>query len=152
MRGVMFPESNVVFAGQNDVSKIPPSKQPSISTDLVTSSFGGWQAVENSALALAESANLLVVPGRSCANGHPVPVDNADWIKFAQRMHDTAMAAYKVAQTKDTEAMLDATDAVSVACMACHNVYRSNRTQFEGRCIAYTGPPPGAAPLPAPAK
>src|SRR5262245_47468399 len=71
MRGVMFPESNVLFAGQMDVSKVPQAKQPAISTDLLTSSFGGWQAVENSALALAESSNLLVVPGRSCANGHP---------------------------------------------------------------------------------
>ena len=58
MRGVMFPESNVVFAGQNDVSKIPQARQAEISTDLLTSAFGGWQAVENSALGLAVWASV----------------------------------------------------------------------------------------------
>ena len=33
--------------------------------------YGGWQSVENAALALAESANLLMIPGRMCSNGKP---------------------------------------------------------------------------------
>jgi hypothetical protein len=134
MRGVMFPESNVVFAGQNDVSKIPQTKQAEISTDLLTSAFGGWQAVENSALGLAESSNLLVVPGRTCANGKPVPVGDAAWVKYVNGMRDAAMNAYKAAQAKSTDDMVDAAGEVSEACMACHNTYRSNRAGMDGRC------------------
>src|SRR3954469_17049992 len=127
MRGVMSPESNVIFAGQMDVSTIPHDELPAMSADLLTSVYGGWQAVENSSLALAETARLLVVPGRACGNGKAVPVGDAAWVKYASAMHDAALSAYRAAQTKNTDAMVTATASVSDACAACHNVYRSNR-------------------------
>ena len=144
MRGVMFPESNVVFAGQSDVSKIPQATQAEISTDLLTSAFGGWQGVENSALGLAESADLLVLPGRTCANGKPVPVTEAAWVKYVNGMRDAALEAYKAAQAKSTDEMLDAGGALSESCMACHNVIartgraRQGRRRLRvGRCAHY---------------
>src|SRR4249920_2971653 len=77
MRGVLYPAANVVFFAQaenpGDVKPVP-GHDPSMATDPLTSTFGGWQAVENAALALAESANLLMVPGRVCSNGEPVPM------------------------------------------------------------------------------
>src|SRR6476646_5778725 len=76
MRGVLYPAANVVFSAQidnpGDVKPVP-GHDPSMATDPLTSTFGGWLAVENAALALAESANLLTIPGRSCANGAPAP-------------------------------------------------------------------------------
>src|SRR5437588_6090207 len=60
MRGVLYPASNVVFSAQNDNPadvKRPPGQDPSLATDPLASTFGGWQAVENAALALTESAN-----------------------------------------------------------------------------------------------
>src|SRR5258708_2281419 len=82
MRGVLYPASNVVFSAQSDNPadvKPVPGRDPSMATDPLTSTFGGWQAVENAALALTESANLLLIPGRNCANGVPVPMNNPDW-------------------------------------------------------------------------
>jgi cytochrome c553 len=134
MRGVMFPESNVIFAGQMDVSTIPHDALPAMSTNPLASVYGGWEAVENSSLALAESAKLLVVPGRTCANGKVVPVEKADWVKYASAMHDAALGAYKAAQTKNADDMVNAASAVSDSCAACHNVYRSNRGGLAGRC------------------
>lgn len=136
MRGVMFPQSNVIFAGQTDVSAIPHDALPAMSPNPLTSVYGGWQAVENSSLALAESAKLLVVPGRTCANGKAVPVEDADWVKDVSAMHDAALEAYKAAQTKSTDDMATAAGHVSDACAACHNVYRSNRAGFAARCTA----------------
>ena len=70
MRGILFPNSNVIFAAQSeDPAKIPLAKDPSSSTDPLASSSGGWTAVENSAHALSESANLLMISGRKCSNG-----------------------------------------------------------------------------------
>jgi hypothetical protein len=135
MRGIMFPDSNIIFAGQQDVSKIPPSATPDKSTDLLTGMFGGWQAVENASLALAESSDLLLKSGRVCTNGKPVPVENADWLKFATQLHDAAVGAYKAAQAKSTDDMLDAADAVGKSCIACHNVYGSNRPG-QAHCVA----------------
>jgi hypothetical protein len=64
MRGILFPNSNVIFAAQSDdPAKVPPAKDPSTSTNPLASTYGGWTAVENSALALSEAANLLILPG-----------------------------------------------------------------------------------------
>ena len=82
MRGVLYPAANVVFFAQADDPaevKLIPGHDPGMSTDPLTSTFGGWVAVENAALALAESANLLSIPGRKCANGVPVPTTDPAW-------------------------------------------------------------------------
>ena len=149
MRGIMFPESNVMFAGQKDVSKIQRAEEPALSPDLLTSVFGGWEAVENSALALSETAVVLNVPGRTCANGTPVPVNDANWIKFVNRLREVSLEAYKSAQKKSTDDMVDAASDVSEACQMCHNYYRSNRAGFAGRCAP--PPPPAAQPANQPA-
>src|SRR3954469_19901189 len=87
MKGTLYPESNVVFAAQDDnPADVPRAKDPNMATDLLKSSYGKWEAVENSALAIAEVADLLMTPGRKCANGADVPVKNADWEKFVQEM------------------------------------------------------------------
>jgi len=102
MRGILFPASNVIFAALNDnPDKVPPAKDPATATDLLASSYGKWQAVENSALAMSEAASLLTVPGRKCSNGVPVPIRNADWPKFVQGLRDAGMTAYKAAQSKN---------------------------------------------------
>ena len=127
MRGVVYPASNVVFASQNDNpadAKPIPGQDPSLATDPLLSTFGGWQAVENAALALAEAANLLLIPGRNCANGVPVPMNNPDWAKFVQELRDAGMKAYKAAQTKNQDTMIDAADTLNAACANCHRKWR----------------------------
>src|SRR5580698_4632591 len=65
MRGTLYPASNVVFAAQDqNPADVPRAKDPNMATDLLASSYGKWDAVENSALAIAEVANLLTLPGR----------------------------------------------------------------------------------------
>src|SRR5262249_5656695 len=102
MRGVLYPAANVVFFAQADNPgevKPVPGQDPSMATDPLTSTFGGWLAIENAALALAESANLLLIPGRVCSNGTPVPIKDPAWATFAQAVRDAGMKAYKAAQT-----------------------------------------------------
>lgn len=132
MRGILFPNSNVIFAAQSqDPSAIKPDAEPTQSPNPLTSSFGGWQAVENSSLALEEAATLLTIPGRLCSNGRPVPIQNADWAKFVQGLRDAGAAAYKAAQSKNQDKILDAADVVTTACANCHNVYRE-KTEAQG--------------------
>src|SRR3954451_15876342 len=94
MRGALYPAANVVFSAQasnpGDVKPIP-GQDPSMATDPLTSTFGGWLAVENAALALAESANLLVIQGRVCSNGAPVPIKDPDWSKFVRELREACM-------------------------------------------------------------
>lgn len=125
MKGILYPNSNVIFAAQgDDPAKIAPAKEASSAVNPLESSYGQWEAVENSALALAESARLLSVPGRKCSNGNNVPINNPDWAKLVQGLRDAGMTAYKAAQAKDQDKILDAADAVTTACSNCHDKYR----------------------------
>jgi hypothetical protein len=136
MRGVIYPASNVVFSAQNDNpadEKFVPGKDPALATDPLASTFGGWQAVENAALALTESTNLLLIPGRNCANGLPVPLNDPDWAKFVIQLRDAGMKAYKAAQTKDQDKMVEAADTLSASCNACHRKWREKRNVAD-RC------------------
>lgn len=131
MRGLFFPQSNVVFATQRvDPAEIKPASEPSAATDPLDGVFGGWQAVENSALTLAEAADLLMTPGRACSNGRAVPVDAPDWGKFVEQLREAGKVAYKAAQSKNIDNMFEASDVLNTACANCHNRYRrGNRCQ-----------------------
>jgi hypothetical protein len=136
MRGILLPNSNVIFFAQsNDPKAVKPAASPADSTDPLSGTYGGWSAVENSAIALAESANLLTIPGRMCLNGRPVPVKNADWIKFVQGLRAAGKIAYTAAQSKDQDKMLDAADKVTTACQNCHDRYREKPGGIPNRCM-----------------
>src|SRR5207249_1442253 len=64
MRGILFPNANILFDVQSNDPGAPKKKEESAGGGGATSNFGnmysGWQAVENSALALAEATNLLM--------------------------------------------------------------------------------------------
>jgi hypothetical protein len=135
MRGILYPASNVIFAAQEDLTKLTPAADPSVSPNPLTSTYGGWQAVENAALALSESANLIVLPGRVCSNGRPAPVRRADWVKYAQGLRTAGLKAYQAAQSKNQDAIVDVAGTVSDACAACHDVYREKKTGNQDRCL-----------------
>ena len=136
MRGILFPNSNVVFAAQSeDFLKIAQEKDPSTATDPLKGVYNSWTAVEDSGYALAEAANLLMIPGRVCSNGKPAPVANADWAKFVAGLRDAGMEAVKAAKAKNQDAMLDVSDKMTTACAACHDVYRE-KTDKQGGLAA----------------
>lgn len=140
MKGVLFPNSNVIFAVQDaDPGAIKPDEAGSASTSLDAGIYGGWLAVENASLALSEAANLISIPGRSCQNGRRAPVESADWIKAVQGLADIGQASYKAAQSRNRDAFLAVSDQLVSACGACHDVYRDRIVNgkpvgLAGRC------------------
>jgi cytochrome c553 len=130
MRGVLYPAANVVFFPQfeNPAAVKPADQDPSMATDPLKSTFGGWQAVENASLALAESTNLLLVPGRVCSNGVPAPITDPDWTKFVQEVRDVSLQAYKAAQAKDQDKIVDLSETVAASCAHCHRKWRDRKT------------------------
>jgi hypothetical protein len=134
MRGILYPASNVIFAAQSDdFAKIKPAKDPATATDPLQSTYGTWQAVENASLALVESASLLTLPGRKCANGVNVPLRDPDWAKFTQDLREAGLKAYKAAQAKNQDNILDAAEAITNACAACHDKWRE-KPNLADRC------------------
>ena len=134
MKGTLYPASNIMFAAQVDnPAEVPWAKDPNMATDPLASAYGKWEAVENSALAISEVADLLSLPGRKCTNGLDVPVANADWVKFVQELRDAGMTAYAAARTKDQDKMIDAADVMTKACGNCHRKYRE-KARLADRC------------------
>jgi hypothetical protein len=134
MRGTLYPQSNVIFTAQvEDPASFKPAAHQSTSSDPFTSAYGGWEAVENSGLAMAETAALLLVP-RQCSNGKPAPVQNADWQMWVQELREASMGVYKAGQAKNDEVVLDAADKLATACLHCHAKYRNVPGGVPNRC------------------
>ncbi len=131
MRGILFPNSNILF----DVQSIDPDDPPPVAagggaTATFSGIYAGWQVVENAAIALGEAANLITIPGRLCENGRPVPLGQADWAVFTEGLKDAADIMLVAARARNQEAASDATNDVADACYFCHEVYRD----AEPRC------------------
>ncbi len=135
MQGVVYPAANVLFSAQTEdpgALERPPSLDPAMATDPLVSVFGGWQAIENSGLALAESANLLLVTGRACSNGAPAPLDDPAWPMFVEELRDAGLQAYTAAQAKDRDKMIELSETINDACVHCHRKWRPRVA--ENRC------------------
>jgi mono/diheme cytochrome c family protein len=129
MRGILFPSSNLIFNVQSqDPGEQKVGWQPGTS-DFSWVSWGagiysGWELVDYAAMAIVESAPLLMMPGRRCENGKPVPVERADWIQYTNAMVEAGRIAYKASQSRNREAVSDATNVIADSCLQCHERYR----------------------------
>tara|TARA_B100000949_G_C13846997_1_gene271095 strand:- start:14 stop:499 length:486 start_codon:yes stop_codon:yes gene_type:complete len=137
MRGILFPNSNLLFDAQ---SKDPGAPPEAVEGDSASARFAsiytGWETVENAAIALAEAANLITLPGRSCENGQPVPVEQDNWKEFVVGLREAGERAYAAALNQSQEEVIDATNYVAEACSNCHSVYRdSYEDPPKERCV-----------------
>jgi len=127
MRGVYFPNANLIFDVQSNDPGAPSGARNESSggaSARFANIYSGWQVVENAAIVMAESTDLLLYPGRLCQNGKPVPVGRADWATYVQGLRNAGLAALEVARTKDLERMIEVTNTVADACSNCHEPYR----------------------------
>jgi hypothetical protein len=140
MQAVPFPHSNIVFDTQSTDpgQKVEAADPAGGATAQFSGVYGGWTAVENAGIALQETANLIMIPGRMCSNGLPVPLDQDDFKKWAANLADMGAEVAKVAKTKtyNADAMLDLAGKVSDACAMCHEKYRDTPDQPKDRCMA----------------
>jgi len=100
MTRIVQPSSDAVFY----VSRTPPQ------TDA------DWRQLENQTLMLAESANLLLMPGYVQAQ--------EQWLRDSLLMRNAAVAAYKAAQSKDLAALEELNNALYESCESCHMATR----------------------------
>jgi cytochrome c556 len=78
-----------------------------------------WEKVQASALAVAESGNLLLVGTRV--------VDHGDWEKNARALILVAKEAAQAAEQKNVEQVLAAGDKLYEVCDTCHKKYMAAR-------------------------
>ena len=77
-----------------------------------------WVELQGKALSVAESANLLMLPGRAR--------DQDRWMQDAQLMLDAGRAAFRAAKAKDVAALDALNDQLYTSCTSCHQHYRPN--------------------------
>jgi len=128
MRAIAFPNANIIFNVQLKDPAAQPKKQPaSAPFDYVewgTTVYPGWLAVDQAAVAITETAPLLLTPGRRCQNGRPVPIDRADWKKYVDELVEVGKLARRTAQARNYEGFVDVSEKLNDACANCHKVYR----------------------------
>ena len=140
MRGIYFPNANLIFDVQQSDPAAPKKNNDSgSSTDTYAAAYSGWDIVENAAIALTDGVDLILQPGRSCQNGKPVPVDQPDFQRFAREMRAAGRVTLQAARTKNQEKVSEATNNIADACSNCHEVYRDKGpADSPARCT----PPP----------
>src|SRR5262245_59626181 len=97
---IVYPYSDAVFYIE---TRTPENEQ-------------GWLELQAKTLTLAESANLLMMPGRAR--------DQDRWMKEATLLLDVVTKAYRAAKRKDVEALTALNDELYTACVTCHQDYR----------------------------
>ena len=110
MKGIVAPAATVVF---NSVSTTVSSR--GIEEKFPQNDME-WEEVGNSAAALIESGNLLLMGTRA--------IDKGDWVKMSQAMIEAGKMALKATRDKSPEGVLAAGEQVNVSCDACHRRYQ----------------------------
>jgi hypothetical protein len=99
--------------------------------ELFPTTAAEWMAAESAAISLAESSNVLLLPGRP-------QDDDRRWVDYSHALYDAAMKAQSTAQhaaelfdkgetgeafLKAKQDFFDAGGTVYEACLQCHNHY-----------------------------
>ena len=75
-----------------------------------------WTTLEGQALIVAESANLLMMPGRAR--------DQKQWMADSKLMLDAGAAAVTAVKTKNVNGIVALSDQLMESCTSCHKHYR----------------------------
>ena len=146
MRGVFFPNSNLIFTVQtrDPAAPAPPALARDQSSGfscrrLGPGIYGGWEMIDNAAIAIADASPLMLTPGIRCENGRLAPVNDPDWIKFTEQMIEVARRTYRLSQTRNQEAVAGG-DGRSLRCLRrLPQAYRESRGG-RGRALDPTDP------------
>lgn len=134
MLGVIDPSADVVWLavsfvnGDNGIVETRPRNDME------------WAAIRRGAVALAESTNLLQMPGRRVAapgekSETPgvelepeemdalIAKDRAAWNRHAKDLNTATMEALAAIDAKDADKLFEVGESIEAACEACHKSY-----------------------------
>lgn len=105
---IIYPASDALFYIE--------SRTPKTDTE--------WTVLEGQALMVAESANLLMMPGRAR--------DQQQWMTDAKLMLDAAAEGYAAAKKRDVEGIVMINERLLESCTSCHRHYRPDYGKPKG--------------------
>ncbi len=108
MELILDPAADVIWASAGTIITAEGRQELAPTTDE------GWHLVEQNAAVLAETGNLLMMPGRAAGE---------DWVEYSHGLIEAGTLAMKAAQDQDADALFDAGGRIYQVCLACHNHY-----------------------------
>lgn len=109
MNGIVMPAADVVYKAVGTTSTAKGVEEIAPRNDKE------WAVVSNSAAALVESGNLLLLSGRA--------LDKGDWVKMTRAFIDAGKAALEAAEAKNADGILTAGGDLNASCDTCHAKY-----------------------------
>jgi len=110
MRGIVDPAATTVFGAVSTTVTAAGVEEKAPAT------AAEWDAVADSAAALAEAGNLLLVGSRV--------VDQGEWTTISRRMVDAGRKALVAAEAKNAADVFASGEVIYETCDTCHSKYR----------------------------
>jgi len=110
MRGIVAPAAGVVF------NSVATTITLSGTEERAPRTAAEWNAVGDSAAALVESGNLLMLGDRA--------VDKGDWMTMSRALMDASRVALKAIEARNVEALFGSSEAINATCDSCHQRYQ----------------------------
>jgi hypothetical protein len=110
MQGITGPAATVVYKSVGETMTTSGTEKWAPKTPEE------WDAVGNSAAALVESGNLMMMGSRT--------VDRGDWITMSRALMDGGQEALKAIASKDVDALFASGEPINASCDACHLKYK----------------------------
>jgi hypothetical protein len=110
MHNIVSPNAEVVW---NSAGTIYTLKE---TVEIQPKDNDEWVEVEQSATALTEAGNLLMMEGRAKDSGH--------WMERARALREAGAAVHKAAKARSVQGVFDTGGQLFEACQGCHFEYR----------------------------
>jgi hypothetical protein len=83
--------------------------------EIAPKTFAEWEALRSAAMTVAESGNLLLMPGRM--------QEGAEWRELSLALIASGRVALAAAQARDPEAVFEAGGELYTVCNDCHAAF-----------------------------
>jgi len=110
MNGIVMPDAYVIYEAVGTKSSAAGVEEIAPQND------NEWAKIANSAAAVVEAGNLLLMGDRA--------LDKGDWVKMTRAYMDAGTKALKAAEAKDKDGIVDAGGDLNTTCDNCHARYQ----------------------------
>jgi len=110
MNGIVLPDATVIY---NAVATNVTAKGVE---EIAPETDEAWAKIANSAAAVIESGNLMLMGDRA--------IDRGDWVKMTRDFMEQGKLALKAAQAKDKDGIVSAGGDLNTTCDNCHARYQ----------------------------
>jgi len=110
MHHIVIPNAQVVWRSTGTIYTLKET------VEIQPKDDNAWLEVEQSATALTEAGNLLMMEGRA--------KDSGKWMERARALREAGAAVHKAAKARSVQSVFDTGGQLFEACQGCHFQYR----------------------------